>query len=679
MRTIDLELGPAHIVSTREDACALWDWLTPYRLRGDHLGWDGETVGLTSELTPWHPDFRLRTAQMSDGVVSWVVQAEKPDMLDVVRECTRAHPKWVAHYAENDIRFAERGAPGSIRLDSVDAHFSCSQPVLAWYDPRTVTSHDVFDPNGRPIWLNSGLKQSACRLLGTDVLNAAEQALHTRFHAIAPPRPYTTKTGKTAYRAMGVKDAKTYGFTHIDIDDEDYLRYAALDALVELRMFHHMRKELERRGVWPAVAADIRQQWHMDLMTFRGMLADAPYAKWLMTHFQKIIDDRLPYLASHGVAPSAMGPSIGAAFERLGVRSTRTTGEGAPSWDKVMLNSIIEHADLAVTEDHKQAVELARVLTTVRQAVKFIPAYIQPMLDAALGDGRIHCSMRNVGAILSRNSAARPAVQQMPKRSSQLIRAGVIASDGWAIVSSDFKQGEPSTLAALSGDENLREDITSGDLNGKVASVTYGNSYVPADGKDASTPSYDFRQRAKAGLLGNWYGAGIPKLASSALLSVPTEEARAIQARWKGRYRKVFEYGDRVNTQPAVILASGWVAPLWDRYYVTAEGVHCGSKVSRKGLNAAAQGNQAYLLRVAVHRLIDWGWSWALMMLMHDEIIGCVPIEHAETFRAALETAMTMDFHGFPIRCDATIEGRSWMPQKQFDEEMALQLVEEVD
>jgi hypothetical protein len=39
-----------------------------------------------------------------------------------------------------------------------------------------------------------------------------------------------------------------------------------------------------------------------------------------------------------------------------------------------------------------------------------------------------------------------------------------------------------------------------------------------------------------------------------------------------------------------------------------------------------------------------------------------------------LEDAMTMDFHGFPIRCDATIDGPSWMPQTEFNAEQAVAL-----
>lgn len=680
MQTIETGEGPAFIVKTRGDATALWDWLKPYTARQDYLGWDGETNGVQNTF---HRDFRLRTAQMSDGQVGWVVLAERTDfdldMRTVIRECTRVHPRWVAHFAENDIRFAHCGAPGSVRTDSIEAHFSDTQPLVAWYDPRTVTSHDVFDDYGRPIALPRALKPVGNRILGIDTLTEAERDLVHRFRELDPGVEYINSKGETAYRPRTTKAAKTWGFANIPDSDPVYQRYAALDAMIELRLFHVIREELIKRGQWTEALATLRRQWHVDLMTLRGMLVDGPYAHWVHAHFRKIVNDREPFLAGHGIGSSGMGPAVGTAFERLGVRSTRQTPSGGPSWDKTMVQTIIDSADQAITPQHHQAVELAKVVKTVRQATKFIPAYIQPMLEALEADGRIHCSMREIGAVTSRQSAERPAVQQMPKRTSQLIRAAFIAPEGWMIVSSDLKQGEPRTMAALSGDENLQADIEAGDINSALAKLTYGDKFVPADGKDANTPSYDLRQRGKAGFLADCYGGGLRKLASSLLLDVPTEEAATIRKRWHARYSALHAYGNKINNQPAVVLDDGWIVPLWDRYYVDSKGVHCGTKPSRKGLNAATQGNQAVIMRRARDKLIDWGWSWAIIMLVHDEIVGCVPEHLSEPFRAALEAAMTMDFHGFPIRCDATIEGRSWMPQDQFNEEMAVALVAAVD
>lgn len=660
MREVETELGPAYVVGTVEDGRWLWEWLRPFTARGDWLSWDGETNG----LDPWDPAFALRTCQISDGQAAYIIQTERPGMQVVTREITHVHPRWVAHYAENDMRFAERGAPGSVRLDSIEPHFYDTHPLQAWYDPRTVTGRDIFSANGRLVALNAGLKPSSQRILGTDVLQRAEQDMLMRFRELAPKGKRTSKA------------AKSWGFANIDIDDEMFLRYAALDALCEARMFHVMAAECFQRGQWPEVCKTLRRQWHNDVMTFRGMLVDGPYARWLLAHFQQVIVDNAALLESVGINPSGCGPSVGQAFEGLGIRSTRTTNGGAPSWDKVMIGSIIDNEHLAVTANHHKAVALAKALTAVRQATKFIPAYINHMVVAGERDGRIHPSLREIGAVTSRQSAARPAVHQMPKRTSQLIRAAFIAPPGWIIVSADLKQGEPRTMAALSGDKNLQRDIEAGDINSTLAALTYGDLFNPAEGKDANKPSYDLRQRGKAGFLADCYGSGLRKLASSQLLKVPAERAQEIRDRWHSEYSALDEYREQMNNQQAVVLDNGWVVPLWDRYDVMGDGGvrFNGSRPSRLGLNAATQGNQKVILSIAHDRVIDWGWSWALMILVHDEIVCCVPEAMAQQCRQMLEDAMTMDFHGFPIRCDATIDGPSWMPQTEFNAKQAMAL-----
>jgi len=663
VHVVETESAPLYVVKTRDDACQLWDWLKPYRARGDWLGWDGET----NAVDPWDPTFRIRTAQVSDGAVGWVIQAERSDfdtpMINVIREVTRSHPRWVAHFAENDMRFAERGAPGSVRLDSWEPHFYDSQPLLAWYDPRTVTQHkDGIDPG---IPLPRALKPAVRRICGTDELERAEGELYRRFRALAPVGSRTAKA------------CKAWGFANIDVDDPIFIRYAGLDAVHELRMWRTMLHEIMRRGIWPAVWLDLKLQWHIDLMTFRGLLVDMPYAKWLNEQLVNDARQHLSLLTSHGIGASGMGPAVGAAFNALGIHSNKTTDSGAESWDAAMLDLLIEKAHLATKPEHHKALELAHAINLVRKSTKFCAAYINPMLESEARDGRVHCSMRAIGTVTSRQSAERPALQQLPKRKDARVRAAYVAPDGWVIVSADLKQGEPRTMAARSGDKNLQRDIEAGDINSSLAQLTYGDEFVWDEGKDANKPSYQLRDKGKRGFLSRCYGAGVRKLAS--ILGKSMDRAREIMDNWDREYPQLAEFADYCNNLKAVVLESGWIIPLWDRYRATPNGVECTDKPSRKGLNADTQGNQAYIMRIAYHRLIDWGWSWALMMLVHDEIVLCVPEHLKEQAVAALEAAMTMEFHGFPIRCDATVEGRSWMPQKAFEEYEAAELVRSVE
>jgi hypothetical protein len=748
MQTIESGAGPVHIVSTATDATELYRWLKARK--SQPLGIDCETNG----ENPFSSAFRLRLVQMSDGIEAWVIRAEQPGMIDVVRDLVRMHPYWLAHYAEVDIRFLQRGAPGSVRIDQIHPHIACTQVVLAWFEPRTVTSADKPGIDIR-IRLPRGLKDTAVRLLHTDVLDKAETALHIRFlelsakegadqaapkvvwdhldllirlgisatgAGVAIGRAFAalgvssakkTKKGKdcwnkeslveiasrahspsselsnlltglaltslsldsdnksaelaTALLALrqmnsdcsrSIEDRKTYGFAHIPDDDPIYWAYSGLDAMMTVRLWHLMTKEIKRRGQWPGLVDDLKLQWHIDLFTLKGKLVDGPYAKWLDAMYAEIIDCYAEELTTHGINKTAMGPAVGRAFNKLGVHSPKTTDSDAECWDKWVLKPIAE----GKTEAPPVAVKLAQDIQLVRSATKFRAAYIQAMLDALTRDGRVHCSMRAIGTGTKRQSAERPALQQMPKRSDKRIRPAFRAEDGWVYVTCDVSQGEPRMMAARSGDRNLLRDLMAGDFYGALATLAFGDAYDPNNRKIPGSPSFQMRDGSKIGYLSRCYGGGDETLAAK--LGTNLAFAKETRKRWDTEYHVLAAYERRLNRQPYVQLDSGWLAPLWDRYFVGPDGVpQLGSKPSRLGLNYDTQGSLADLVNRAVHKVIDAGWSWALRLIVHDELVCCVPESRAEECRQMLENAMTTTYRGVLFPCEATIEGRTWMPQ----------------
>ena len=634
MQVIETELGLLRVVNTLEDASTLWEWTR--ERRGRWLGLDAET----NAHDPFSSTYQLRTVQVADESSGWVIQVQRPRMTEVVQAVVSGHDSWVAWFARNDITFTERGVPGSIRLDSYCPHVADGQPALAYYDPRTVTTaskKDSIDPRiSRP----KGLKASGALNLGYDYLNKAEETMHRKFREMAP-KGYSAKQ-------MWLP----YGFEHIDDTDVDYLTYAGLDSIVACRSFNKYIAEIYRRGQWDAFQKDLRLQWHYDLMCFRGMLLDGPYVKWLDARLAEIIEENRKTLGWYHIPPSAQGASISNAFNWLAEGGYLQTGNdkktksGGVCWDKTVLTKIVE------AEPDSYAGILATALLAVRKAAKFKSSYVKPMLEGLDRDGRLHPDLRAIGTISSRNSAARPPMQQPPKREKKLrIRTAIVAPPGWVLVTADLQQGEPRVMAGLSGDMNLKRDLLHGDLYSTIANLTYGDKYLgKEEGKKAGTFSYELRQNAKFAFLAWGYACGAAKLAG--LLGITVGEAYAAIKRWEDAYPDLIKFRNRVNQQPAAFLESGWIAPLWDRYFVNADGIHLSTKPSRLGLNYYTQGSQAYLLRIALHRIIDAGWSQYIMWPMHDEILLCVPERIADEAAALLKWAMTMDWHGVPIECD---------------------------
>lgn len=634
MQVIETELGLLRVVSTLEDASALWSWTR--ERQGRWLGLDAET----NAHDPFSPTYRLRTVQVADESSGWVIQVQRPDMPQVVQSVVSAHDTWVAWFARNDITFTERGVPGSVRLGSYHPHVADGQPALAYYDPRTVTTaskKDNIDPRiSRP----KGLKASAAFNLDFDYLSNAEETMHRKFREMAP-KGYSAKQ-------MWLP----YGFEHIDDTDLDYLIYAGLDSIVACRSFNKYIAEIHRRGQWEAFQKDLRLQWHYDLACFRGMPLDGPYVKWLDARLAEIIEENRKTLGWYHIPPSAQGASIGNAFNWLSEQgylqseNDKKTKSGGVCWDKAVLTKIVE------AEPDSYAGILATALLAVRKAAKFKSSYVKPMLEGLERDGRLHPDLRAIGTISSRNSAARPPMQQPPKREKRLkIRTAIISPPGWVLVTADLEQGEPRVMAGLSGDMNLKRDLLYGDLYSTIADLTYGNKYLgKEEGKRAGTESYVLRQAAKFAFLAWGYACGAVKLAG--LLNITVGEAYAAIRRWEDAYPDLIKFRNRVNQQPAAFLESGWVAPLWDRYFVDENGIHLSTKPSRLGLNYYTQGTQRHLFATAIHRIIDAGWSWAIYWVMHDECILCVPESMADEAAALLKWAMTMDYHGVPIECD---------------------------
>jgi DNA polymerase-1 len=638
-RTIDLTPDTRIITCESDSALLDFAWWMEQR-RGHVLGIDCESNGQDQ----FSPRYRLRAVQISDGFESWVIDVSRVNLRNLASLISR-HPLFVAHYAEADIRFLVRGCPGSVRVDDhAVPHIIDTQTVLAWFDPRTVTSQD--DAYGA-IPLPRGLKPTVERLIPGQLLTWAEQQMHEEFRRLAP---------------KGVRreeDVRRNGFASIAFGDKRYLIYAGLDPLYTVRLYRMMMDVITARGQRDGLALDLKLQWVCDLMTLRGLGVDGPYAGWLDQQLADVIDTAARGLALYGIKPSGMGASVGQAFERLGASSPKVSRDtGAPSWDKFVLATLAAEAG--------PVGELARTIVAVRKATKFRSSYVAPMLDALPRDGRIHCSFRACGTITSRNSAMRPPVQQLPKKDTR-VRAAIRAADGYVLVGCDLSQGEPRTMAALSGDRNLLTDILAGDLNSAIAAAAFGDAYDPEFGQVAGTTHYLMRHGGKAGFLAWCYGAGDDKVADT--IGVPRGQGAIITRRWRERYPDLARYRDRVNAGRHVVLENGWIAPLWDRAWIDEHGtIRDKGKPSRKGLNYATQGNQRQLLARAVHLLVSWGWGWALAMLVHDEILLEVPAWMAQQAKSALEAAMTMNFHGVPIECHAEVLGSSWAPKPdEFD------------
>jgi hypothetical protein len=677
MRTIEVPEADAfvHVVTTLADMERhVFPWLDSRQ--GQVNGLDLET----NARDPWHAGFFSRTAQFGDETQAFVIVTD-PAFADehlgaLASEAIHLHESWVAHFSENDIAFAHRGLPrwsrgddpfvSPIRLGQETPHVMDSQVVGAMFDPRTVSSRKGIDPR---IPRLRGLKPNTELYFGPALRNA-EQRLEEWFKEQAP----------VGHRA-GKQLPKTWGFEHADPTHEIYAVYAGLDAIYGLRYFNLCRAHLTNRGQWPRAKAALVEQWMLDQARIPGMQIDAPYALWLQAQFADLLERNAGLLATYGIGEKASGPAVGHAFKSRGIDSPVVKevrqDDGSvvrkESWDKDALKALSQHENAKVRE-------LAQTISTTRRAGKFKTAYVDPMVNAcAFGDGAMHTSVRANGTVTTRMSAQKTPssgpVQQLPKKDPR-VRAAVRSRRGWVLVTADFEQGEPFTMAALTGDLDYLRDLTEPlpelgkpDINSRIAQLVYGDLYDPRQGKANGTVHYLMRQNAKAGWLLCCYGGGAETLEWTLQKDLPSEiksgvDAQQTLATWHGAYPVFWKAADEYNQVAVLDLDSGHKVPLWDRFGVSADGsLFLRNRPSRKGLNGKTQGTQADLLKLAMHRLNHGGWTWAFRFPLHDELMLEVPWWMAEAARLALEEAMTITYRGVTLRCDAVIEGKTWMQQ----------------
>ena len=175
---------------------------------------------------------------------------------------------------------------------------------------------------------------------------------------------------------------------------------------------------------------------------------------------------------------------------------------------------------------------IAKAILDFREMSKLVSTYIDKLPNCVNPkDGRIHCSFNQYGADTGRFSSSDPNLQNIPSRNHD-IRKMFVASDGYVLMSSDYSQQEPKTMAQMCGDPKMIKAYQEGkDLYAEIAALSFNTTYencleFRADGT-TNPDGKNRRSQAKSILLGVLYGRGVPSIAEQ--LGTTTRKAQAIK------------------------------------------------------------------------------------------------------------------------------------------------------
>jgi DNA polymerase-1 len=239
----------------------------------------------------------------------------------------------------------------------------------------------------------------------------------------------------------------------------------------------------------------------------------------------------------------------------------------------------------------------------------------------------VHTGFRQHGTVTGRLSAAEPNPQQLPRgdRIRQMYVAGR-ENEGWTLIVADYDQIELRGAAFLSGDPVMYGVFRQGqDIHRRAASVMF---QVPLE-----KVSGDQRMVGKTQNFGTLYGAGVPKIAAVAGVSMRRAQ------RFITNYFKEFAYLEpwKAEVISEACARGDWTSPLSRPPYVVIQPTgrrrrlpelfspdeYKRAHAERQAVNAVVQGLASNITKIAMRDLKDQLVPYPAYMVMqvHDEIV----------------------------------------------------------
>ncbi|MTH77394.1 DNA polymerase I [Paracoccus aestuariivivens] len=398
------------------------------------------------------------------------------------------------------------------------------------------------------------------------------------------------------------------GFAQVPVERAG--EYAAEDAEVTWRLWHHFRPLLSREHV--ATAYEVLERPMVPVlaeMEMAGIRIDADHLRRMSSAFaQKMaaLEEEIHGLAGGPFnvgSPKQLGEIL---FERMGLSGGKQGKTGAFSTSADVLE------DLAA-EGHDLP---ARVLDW-RGISKLKSTYTDALPTHVNADtGRVHTSYSITGAQTGRLASTDPNLQNIPVRTDEgrRIREAFVAGPGMKIISLDYSQIELRILAHVASIPALKQAFRDGiDIHAMTASQMFG---VPVDGMDPM-----IRRRAKAINFGVIYGISGFGLARN--LRIPRAEAQAFIDTYFERFPEIRAYMDRTVAEAK---QDGFVRTLFGRRIKTPGINQSGPAAGgarRAAINAPIQGAAADIIRRAMIRMPDAIRDLPAKMLLqvHDELV----------------------------------------------------------
>ena len=470
------------------------------------------------------------------------------------------------------------------------------------------------------------------------------------------PVPITALLGAAA-RGGGEPDLFGGPQTMADVSAaelEKVAAYAAEDADVTWQLAAHLRRQLEEKGL-QRVFNEIEAPLLPVLVGVEraGMLLDVPALKAMSQELARQINalEKDIHTLAGGVfnlnSPKQLGEVL---FNRLHLsEKPKKTKTGQYQTNEEVLAEL----------EHSHPI-IAKILD-YREATKLRSTYVDALPQAVFPrTGRVHTTFLQLLTATGRLSSNNPNLQNIPIRTpmGREIRRAFVAPAGHELLSADYSQIELRVMAALSGDQALREAFLAGhDIHAATASRVYG---VPME---QLLP--EMRRTAKMVNFGIIYGISAFGLAQR--LGIPREQARSLIENYFRQYPGIKEYMDRTI---AGAKQNGFVETLCGRRRylrdINSANQTVRSAAERTAINTPIQGTAADMIKLAMVRIAaalrEKSLRSRMVLQVHDELVFEVPVAEKDAVRPLVEELMTgaLPLDGVPVVVESGF-GANWL------------------
>jgi DNA polymerase-1 len=274
--------------------------------------------------------------------------------------------------------------------------------------------------------------------------------------------------------------------------------------------------------------------------------------------------------------------------------------------------------------------------------------------------GRIHTNYMQTVASTGRLSSNNPNLQNIPIRTERgryVRKAFIPRNEDYTLLAADYSQVELRIIAALSGDEGMKEAFKNGyDIHTATASKVFDVKLEDVDREQ--------RSKAKAVNFGIAYGQGAFGLAEN--LNISRGEAKEIIDNYFEQFPGIATYKEQ---SIAMAKEKGYAETLLGRRRylpdINSRNFTVRGAAERNAINAPIQGSAADIIKLAMinlHRIFQKeNFQSKMLLQVHDELVFDAHKSELETIipiiRKEMETAHEI---AVPLVVDIN-NGNNWL------------------